>query len=348
MTIRLEAVSKCFGNVTVVRDFDLEIADAEFFTLLGSSGSGKTTLLRLIAGFERPDAGRILIGDRVVADAGAKVFVPPEKRGLGMVFQSYALWPHLDVHSNLALGLEQKRFPPASAKEKISTALAMVGLTGLERRYPSELSGGQQQRVALARALVLEPSVLLLDEPLSNLDAVLREAVREEIHALQRKLGIIALLVTHDQIEAMSVSDRIAILQAGKIAELGAPQSLYHTPKTAFAAGFLGRTNLLRGMASRGVVRIGCADLPVATIMQDGDVTVMVRPEVIEFVDAGSGLNGLIRRVTMLGSITRYEIAVPALASALVVDRTSAAPILQGDVHLHLAPERIVPLGEPS
>lgn len=344
MTIRLEGISKRFGTVRVVRGLDLEIAEGEFFTLLGGSGSGKTTLLRLIAGLDRPDTGRILINGQVVSDTGTGIFIPPERRGLGMVFQSYALWPHLSVHGNLVLGLEERRLPRSAIKEREAATLARVGLAGLNRRYPHQLSGGQQQRVALARALALEPRVLLLDEPLSNLDASLRETVRDDIRMLQRQLGITALLVTHDQVEAMSVSDRIAILCDGNIAQIDEPDVLYHRPSSQFVASFLGRANLLRGEAVDGVVRIGEACLQISTPVADGPVTVLARPEWFEVGQGHNGFSGQIRKAVLLGNVTRYDVEIPAFGSVIQVDRASVGAMLHGPIIVNLPPDRAVPL----
>jgi ABC-type Fe3+/spermidine/putrescine transport system ATPase subunit len=344
MTIRLERVSKTYGATPVVRDLDLEVANGELFALLGASGSGKTTTLRMIAGFERLDRGRIVIAGKAVSDPAARIFVPPEQRGLGMVFQSYALWPHLTVAGNLALGLEERRTPRAVITAKVAAVLALVGMSGLECRYPHELSGGQQQRIALARAVVAEPRILLLDEPLSGLDAVLREQVRGEIRNLQRRLGITTVLVTHDQAEAMSISDRIGIINEGGILQIDRPDVLYRRPQTAFAATFLGRANLLRGQVIDGVVRVGETRLEVAASLGDGPATLMVRPEWIMFGDGATGFDGQIRQVTLTGSLTSYEVEVPKLGCILQVEETSVGPPRLGAVSISLPPDRIVAL----
>jgi iron(III) transport system ATP-binding protein len=344
MTIRLEHLFKNYGSTTVVSDLDLEVADGELFALLGASGSGKTTTLRLIAGFERPDRGHIFIADKMVSGPAAGMFVPPEQRGIGMVFQSYALWPHLTVAGNLALGLEERRLPRAAIAAKVAAILGLVGMPDLERRYPLELSGGQQQRIALARALVAEPRILLLDEPLSNLDAVLREQVRGEIRSLQRRLGITTVLVTHDQAEAISISDRIGIIHEGRLVQIDRPDVLYRQPRSAFAATFLGRANLLRGRVADGVMHVGEARVEFAAPLADGPATLMIRPEWVIFGRGPNALDGKVLQTTMTGNLVRYDVDVPALGCALQVEETSAAPPRQGRVSISLPPDRIVPL----
>src|SRR4030066_2482594 len=241
MNIRLQKVVKKFGTLEAVSDVSLEIQDGELFTLLGPSGCGKTTLLRLIGGFHKPDSGEIYVGDRPVAP------IPPYERNIGMVFQNYALWPHMTIFDNIAYGLKLKRFPREKISSQVLQALKLVNLTGLEKRYPGQLSGGQQQRVALARALVLNPDVLLLDEPLSNLDAKIRIQVRAEIRKLQKELGITTIYVTHDQEEALTLSDRIAVINLGKILQIGLPRDLYERPHNPFVADFIGINNLIPG-----------------------------------------------------------------------------------------------------
>src|SRR5499426_2755632 len=253
--ISIERVSKSYGPVAAVRDLSLEIRDREFVTLLGPSGCGKTTLLRLIAGFLAPDRGVIRVDGLPVSSAGS--LVPPERRGMGMVFQNYAIWPHKTVYENVAFGLEVRKVARAEARERVARVLELVNLAGLEGRYPSELSGGQQQRVALARSLVVEPDILLLDEPLSNLDAKLRERMRWELKELQRRTGITFVYVTHDQSEAMALSDRIAVMHAGEIMQVGAPRAVYARPVNKIVADFMGLVNLISGR----VVRPGAAGL---------------------------------------------------------------------------------------
>ena len=241
MQITVRELSKRFGAVLAVDGVTLEIADGELFTLLGPSGCGKTTLLRLIAGFHRPDAGRIRFGERDVTD------LPPYARNIGMVFQNYALWPHMTVFQNVAYGLRIRRVRGSALAAQVDEGLRKVNLSGLGARYPGQLSGGQQQRVALARALVLSPDILLLDEPLSNLDAKIRVQVRAEIRKLQQALGITTVYVTHDQEEALSLSDRVAVMRDGRVLQLGPPRELYERPRTRFVADFVGTNNLVPG-----------------------------------------------------------------------------------------------------
>jgi iron(III) transport system ATP-binding protein len=234
-------------RVRAVDDVTLEAPEGKILTLLGPSGCGKTTTLRCLAGLERPDDGEIRFGSRVVFSRAQGVFVPPEQRHIGMVFQSYAIWPHMTVFENVAYPLRVRRVNPGEIRKRVQAALELVGLAALADRPAPYLSGGQQQRVALARALVYEPEVLLLDEPLSNLDAKVREQVREELRALQRQLNITTVYVTHDQIEALALSDVVAVMRDGKVLEVGTPRDLYERPRTRFVAQFLGTTNLLPG-----------------------------------------------------------------------------------------------------
>ncbi|MGZ3605096.1 MAG: ABC transporter ATP-binding protein, partial [Thermodesulfobacteriota bacterium] len=241
MNIKLDDVVKRFGTLEAVSHVSLDIKDGELFTLLGPSGCGKTTILRLVGGFHKPDQGRIYFGDKEVSA------LAPYERNIGMVFQNYALWPHMTVASNVAYGLKLKKIATSEIAGNVSRTLKLVNLTGLETRYPGQLSGGQQQRVALARALVLNPDVLLLDEPLSNLDAKIRIQVRAEIRKLQKELGITTIYVTHDQEEALTLSDRIAVINLGKLQQIGSPRDLYERPENPFVADFIGINNLIPG-----------------------------------------------------------------------------------------------------
>ncbi|MFQ6052643.1 MAG: ABC transporter ATP-binding protein [Candidatus Bathyarchaeia archaeon] len=278
-----KGITKRFGDVVAAYDVNLEIADGEFFTLLGPSGCGKTTTLRIIAGLEQPDEGRIYFSGEDVTD------LPPYKRNTGMVFQNYALWPHMTVFDNVAYGLKVRKVPKGEIRERVLEALELVKLGGLEGRFPSQLSGGQQQRVALARVLVINPGVLLLDEPLSNLDAKLRVEMREEIKELQRKLGITTIYVTHDQEEAMVISDRIAIQDRGAIRQIGRPVEIYNRPRDIFIATFIGRGTLLEGVAETAEeplrVRVGnitlhgVASSAHAEIGKGDRVACVLRPE---------------------------------------------------------------------
>jgi iron(III) transport system ATP-binding protein len=317
-TIQIEHVTKRFGAVTAVRDLSLAIADREFVTLLGPSGCGKTTLLRLIAGFMTPDEGTIRVGSTTLSTPSA--VVPPERRGMGMVFQNYAVWPHKTVYQNVAFGLEVRKVSRAEARTRVSQVLELVNLAGLDGRYPNELSGGQQQRVALARSLVVEPSILLLDEPLSNLDAKLRERMRWELKELQRRTGITFIYVTHDQSEAMALSDRVAVMHGGEVMQFGAPRDVYARPANKTVADFMGLVNLVPGraqriVASRGVIviagehRVGVMLPP--DVSEGQTVQLAVRPERIRLtaLEAGSGdapdrVPGKVVELTFLGNLT--------------------------------------------
>jgi putative spermidine/putrescine transport system ATP-binding protein len=282
--LELDRVAKQFGAQTVVDDFSLAVGKGEFVSFLGPSGCGKTTTLQMIAGFLDPSRGAIRLEGR---DLTA---VHPAKRGLGIVFQSYALFPHMTAAENVAFGLEMRRVPRAERAERVRAALAMVGLAGYEERYPRRMSGGQQQRVALARALVIRPSVLLLDEPLSNLDAKLREGMQIELRQIQRTLGTTTILVTHDQNEAMSLSDRIVVMSQGRIEQIGTPQETYERPASAFVSQFLGKTNDFVAIIDRtnGPVRLvaGSWSAPAPAGLS-GPVTISIRPERIGFAEAG-------------------------------------------------------------
>ena len=245
--VKVSHLTKCFGGVRAVDDLSLEVREGEIFTLLGPSGCGKTTTLRSIAGLESPDQGAILIGDRTVVSVEDGLFVPSHKRNIGMVFQSYAIWPHMSVSENVSYPLKVRHTASNRIREQVTRTLNLVGLEGFENRPATQLSGGQQQRVALARALVHEPSLLLLDEPFSNLDAKLREQMRIQLKVLLKKLTITVVFVTHDQVEALSLSDRIAVMQGGHVEQLGSPREIYENPATSFVRDFLGRTVLLEG-----------------------------------------------------------------------------------------------------
>src|SRR5437660_3887671 len=249
--LRLDGVSKSYGTVQAVDGASLEVDRGEVFTLLGPSGCGKTTTLRLVAGLEDPDGGEITLRGRLVASVARRLFVPPHKRNLGMVFQSYAIWPHMTVFDNVAYPLRLRGVRGRAMRERVERVLELVGLGGLERRSATLLSGGQMQRLALCRALVYEPDLLLLDEPFSNLDAKLREQMRVELKLLQRRLGITVLFVTHDQIEALSLSNRIAVMDRGRAEQIGSPRSLYEAPASAFVRDFLGQTVILHGRIGR-------------------------------------------------------------------------------------------------
>jgi putative spermidine/putrescine transport system ATP-binding protein len=286
--LELDRIGKQFGTQTVVDEFSLAVGKGEFISFLGPSGCGKTTTLQMIAGFLDPSRGAIRLEGR---DLTA---IHPAQRGLGIVFQSYALFPHMTAAENVAFGLEMRKVPRAERAERVRAALAMVGLAGYEERYPRRMSGGQQQRVALARALVIRPSVLLLDEPLSNLDAKLREDMQIELRQIQRTLGTTTILVTHDQNEAMSLSDRIVVMSQGRIEQIGTPQETYERPASAFVSQFLGKTNDFAATIDRSATPArlvaGSWSAP-APAGFNGPVTISVRPERIGFADAGLAAN---------------------------------------------------------
>ncbi|WP_435202361.1 ABC transporter ATP-binding protein [Janibacter sp. GS2] len=313
--LTLRGLTKRFGNSAAVDDLHLDVASGEAVVLLGPSGCGKTTTLRMIAGFERPSAGTISIGDSVVAGEGT--FVPPEKRRVGMVFQSYALWPHMTVADNVAFGLTTRRPRPGKdeLRAKAEDAMEMVQLPGLGARYPHELSGGQQQRVSLARALVTRPGVLLLDEPLSNLDSRLREDMRRHIRGLQQELGITMVYITHDRTEALGLADRVVSLRAGRIQQVAPPADIYSRPTSGFVARALGPANLLPGVwgTDRTTCRLVTGQTietaQVASARSTDEPVICVRPHDIELA-SGDETNGAITDVSFLGDETHYRITL--------------------------------------
>jgi spermidine/putrescine ABC transporter ATP-binding subunit len=319
--VELEKIGKRYGEQWVVRNIDLHIQRGEFFTFLGPSGCGKTTLLRIIAGFVEPDAGLVLLDGQAVNQ------VPPWRRDIGMVFQSYALWPHLTVFENVAFGLRERKVARAEINQRVTTALKQVELQGTEARRPSQLSGGQQQRVALARTLVIQPRVLLLDEPLSNLDARLRIEMRLELLKLQRDLGLTTIYVTHDQEEALAMSTQIAVIDRGRVVQQGKPREIYETPADDFVAAFIGQSNLLTARIDRVLGELAIVTLEggmkltlkrpktVKTIVTGDAVIVSVRPEAIELIDTKTESNrttqieGKIVASAYQGAFVEYEIA---------------------------------------
>ncbi len=302
-SVIIQNVTKTFGNTVVLEAFNATFDNGEFITLLGPSGCGKTTMLRIIAGFEKPTSGSILFDDRVVSSD--TVFLQPEKRDIGMVFQSYAVWPHMTVFDNVAYPLTIKKVDKATIKRKVERVLEAVHLIQYADRIPSQLSGGQQQRVALARALVAEPALLLLDEPLSNLDAKLRESMRFEIKEIQREYGITVVYVTHDQTEAMAMSDRIVVINRGVIQQIGSPREIYTNPANPFVADFVGKIEFLEGEIKAGCIELdGCGQrLPYEGSLK-GKVIVGIRPEQVQFVAEGEGnLSGEVKSHFYLGDV---------------------------------------------
>ena len=359
IALRLVNVSKRFGAVQAADGLTLDVRKGEIFTLLGPSGCGKTTALRTVAGLERPDDGEIYVGDRLLVSVPRRVFVPPHKRKMGMVFQSYAIWPHLTVFENVAYPLRARRVGGQALRDKVLGALDLVGLQGLEDRPGPLLSGGQQQRVALARALVYEPDILLLDEPFSNLDAKLREYMRVEVKRLQRRVGITVLFVTHDQVEALSLSDRIAVLEAGRVVQVGSPRELYERPREHFVRDFLGKSAVLRGeIASVGPddrLEVAVAGQPHPVLLRhalDGEprlsqpVFLAIRPEDVVLDDgpadgdANNRLQGTID--TLLFNGDRYECHVQLGADEIVVYLPRHTLYREGQrIHLRFPPEAL-------
>lgn len=341
--ILLENISKSFGDHTVLKDLSLAVRDGECFTLIGPSGCGKTVLLRIMAGFETLDAGRMSIGGEVVADAESGTALPPEQRSLGVVFQDYAVWPHMTVRQNVGYPLKIARRDAAEAAALVQKSIDDVNLTGIEDRLPAQLSGGQQQRVALARALVAQPSLLLLDEPLNNLDANLREEMRFEIKALQKNLGVTILYVTHDQEIALAISDRMALLdEQGAIRQIGTPEELFATPADEFVFSFLGMSNFLRATVDGGVATIDGHVFPLAPQAGlAGEVRVGFRPSDVQLARQGQGLRATVRRASFLGAFTDYQLDVCGQQVRTAVDTHEA---LARDLLLHEGDECVINL----
>jgi len=299
-SVTMDSVDKDFGSNKVLRDFNLQVAPGEFLSLLGPSGCGKTTALRLIAGLERLTGGVIRMNDVDVSD------VPTNKRDIGMVFQAYSLFPHLTALQNTLFGLQMRKVPADEARSRAMESLELVGLADLAERYPHALSGGQQQRIALARALVTSPRVLLLDEPLSALDAQVRLQLRVEIRRIQQSLGITTIFVTHDQEEALAISDRVAVLSEGRIEQIGTPEELYLTPATPVVAAFVGMSSLIRAVVHDGQATVWGVDLPVVATQTKGACEVFVRPENVRIAkDAEPGVGATVVTSTFLGSMRR-------------------------------------------
>ena len=320
-TLRLRNLTRAYGPIRAVDRVDLDIRDGEFLSLLGPSGCGKTTTLRMIAGFIDPSDGTIEIDGRVLSSAAGSV--PPERRGMSMIFQSYAIWPNMTVAENVAFGLNLRKLPSTEIKKRVGDVLDVVQLGTLAHRYPAELSGGQQQRVALARAIVVQPSVLLLDEPLSNLDANLREDMRAEIRRLHLAFGITTVYVTHDQAEAMATSDRIAVMNRGRVEQVDAPYVLYTRPRTRFVAGFIGRTNFIEGRREGRQVHFNGFSVDAALLegleTHASKVTASIRPQSLALnsmrpTDSTGAVHiqGRVVDRTFLGEHWDYEFAADA------------------------------------
>jgi spermidine/putrescine transport system ATP-binding protein len=354
--VQLVDLVKRFAEVTAVAGINLDMPPGEFFSLLGPSGCGKTTTLRMIAGFERPDEGQILLDGVDMAQT------PPHKRNVNTVFQNYALFPHLTVAENVGFGLRYKDASKQEARQRVANALELVRLTGFEKRRPSQLSGGQQQRVALARALVLNPAVLLLDEPLGALDAKLRKALQIELKSLQEEIGITFIYVTHDQEEALTMSDRLAVMSNGRVEQVGSPSEVYEEPTTAYVADFLGVSNLMDASAggqgaAGGKVRLGDFELVAAQGDTDarGDVKVVIRPERVRLEPSGTAgenrVPGMVERVVYVGSTMQVivHLAPGQSLQAWVQNQGDGFPYGQGDaVSVHLPADALRMLIDPT
>ena len=356
--LRLEEVRKDFGKIAAVDGVDLELAPGELVALLGPSGCGKTTTLRMIGGLENPSGGRILLDDHPIAEPGASL--PPEKRDMGMVFQSYALWPHMTVAQNISYGLRKRGEARSAIAERVQTLLRFVEMTGYEDRYPSELSGGQQQRVSVARALATKPKIVLFDEPLSNLDATLREAMRFELRRIHRETGLTGIYVTHSQEEAFALGDRVAVMRQGRIEQIAAPTDLYERPATEFVAQFVGLANILEGSLThrsgdRARVLIDDAfniEASISSPAAVGDtVKVMVRPENARLEHSGAGvagnqLSGTVKDVVFSGALT--DCFITCGKRAMRVQRLGGTrPAIGADVTVAFAAEHAVVLSIP-
>jgi ABC-type Fe3+/spermidine/putrescine transport system ATPase subunit len=354
-TITIDGVVRSFATVRAIDGVSIAIRDGEFFTLLGPSGCGKTTLLRMVAGFCDLDGGRILLGEQRIDT------LPPHQRNTGMVFQNYAVFPNLTVGDNVAYGLRARKMRREEIHERVAQALELVQLPDYAERWPHQLSGGQLQRVAIARAVVIEPHVLLLDEPLSNLDAKLRVEMRGEIRKLQKLLGITVLYVTHDQEEALAVSDRIAVMRAGRIEQIATPRTIYEQPETPFVASFIGTTNLLDGVvrARYGeVVEIDCAGTTLRATTargQPGEAVVLsLRPEALHLAAPGEDafpagwamLSGTLGEVEYLGPVTRFAVATAEGARLQLMALTP--PAQSGAVTVAYDTRRVIVMGRPS
>ena len=330
-TVTIKNLTKSFGSSQVLKEFNEVFRDGEFVTLLGPSGCGKTTMLRMIAGFEIPTTGEIWIDDKLVS--GGKTFLPPEKRDIGMVFQSYAVWPHMNVFDNVAYPLQIKHVKREEIRTRVDKILETVHLTRYADRLPNQLSGGQQQRIALARALVAEPNLLLLDEPLSNLDAKLRESMRFEIKDITKSLGISVVYVTHDQTEAMAMSDRIFLINNGIVQQSGTPDEIYNHPANQFVADFLGKVDFFKGVAENGTIHLSDweVDLQYPGMEQSGNIEVAIRPENIRISKESDGIRGKLEKLYYLGDETDCRVRVGKALVRVITDGFSHREFREGD-----------------
>lgn len=317
-SIRIEKIEKSFGELKALQNIDLHIKRGEFFTLLGPSGCGKTTLLRTIAGFENPDSGSISFGGQNI------IHLPAWERNIGFVFQNYALWPNMTILQNIAYGLKLREIPAQEIKKQVKEVLDIVSLPGIENKFPEQLSGGQQQRVAIARAIVIDPQMLLLDEPLSNLDAKLRVSLRKQIREIQKRLGFTVIYVTHDQEEALEISDRIAVMNKGRILQIGSPEEIYEDPKDNFVADFIGKANFIRGKVTGENVFLAGSGIEIKIdSLKDSAGVIMVRPEQC-LITSKTGpwhVCGTVVEQFYLGNIIRYFVKIGEKDTILIETR---------------------------
>jgi putative spermidine/putrescine transport system ATP-binding protein len=340
--LELQGLSKRFGDFTAVSECSLSVAKGEFVCLLGPSGCGKTTTLQMVAGFVSPSQGRIVLDGKDITD------VKPDKRGLGIVFQSYALFPHMTVADNVAFGLEMRGVSAAERRRRVGETLELVHLESLTDRYPRELSGGQRQRVAMARALVIQPPVLLLDEPMGALDAKLREEMQIELRALQHRVGITTIMVTHDQAEAMTLADRVVLMNHGRIEQVGRPFDMYEQPNGRFSSTFLGKANVFSGQALGGMVSVDGHRLPCANQAATGLVDYIVRPEKVEITRESALVRGRISARVFLGNHWLFQVDTPLGPMQITHANTGLPQAGEGDeVGLRWSGEhaRVVPAG---
>jgi putative spermidine/putrescine transport system ATP-binding protein len=323
--LELQGLVKRYGDFTAVADCSLEIGQGEFVCLLGPSGCGKTTTLQMVAGFTVPTAGRVVLDGRDITA------VKPNQRGLGIVFQSYALFPHMTVAENVAFGLEMRGVAPVERRRQVAEALDLVHLGSFASRYPKELSGGQRQRVALARALVIQPPVLLLDEPMGALDAKLREDMQIELRALQRRVSITTIMVTHDQAEAMTLADRVVLMNKGRIEQMGPPFAMYEQPNGRFSSTFLGKANVFEGQSHGGRVRVGDLAMPGPPAAPPGGVDYIVRPEKVVFAAEDAIVRGRVEARVFLGNHWLFQVATPLGPVQLTQVNTGLPGVAEGD-----------------
>ena len=348
MSVRItfEDIVKRYGSHEVIPKLNLKVREGEFFTLLGPSGCGKTTLLRMVAGFNSIEGGTISFNDKVIND------LPAGKRNIGMVFQNYAVFPHMSVQKNVEFGLKNRKIPKDEIDRRVAEVLKAVKIDGLKDRMPQNMSGGQQQRIALARAIVIEPDVLLMDEPLSNLDAKLRIEMREVIKELQHNVGITTIYVTHDQEEAMAVSDRIAVMKDGVIQQVGTPRNIYHRPANIFVATFIGSSNIVKGVLTRtekeDILQIGDYCMTLGNVKKDKkpgseEVQVSIRPEEFVISASGKGVRGTVESSVFLGTSTRYDIKLENGDKVMLMEESSETDFFhKGDsVCLDIKAEKI-------